>query len=267
MKKLAILGKKLYLAYQIMCDMKRIASIFLFAMAVCSVSAQSMTGSSSTPIVEVEQVAVLPKTDWLTAFDRVKIDGPMNVVFKGVKSVEEVRITYDTKGDITTKFKFEIDKNGRLVVSEKSDPKRTSVTDVTIYYHALKDVKIAHAKAKFEDKIEDRLFDLTISGGALVDMEVNTLDIAVECTGVSRLTLSGSTKYLTMNVSTAKVDCSRLSTVSTTVEASHSAEVRIVVSERLEATTSTGAKLLYKGHPAILRNHMVAFGGDIIDIN
>lgn len=250
-----------------MCDMKRIASIFLFAMAVCSVSAQSLIGNSSTPVIEVEQATYLPKTDWLTTFDKVKIDGQMNVVFKEVKSAEEVRITYDTKGDITTKFKFEIDKNSRLVVSEKLDSKRTTITDVTIYYYILKDVKIAHAKAKFENKIESALFDLTMSGGALVDMEVNTLDIAVECTGISSLTLKGQTKYLTMNVSTAKVDCSNLSTVSTTVEASHSAEVRIVVSERLEATTSTSAKLLYKGRPIILRNHMVAFGGDIIDIN
>ena len=37
--------------------------------------------------------------------------------------------------------------------------------------------------------------------------------------------------------------------------------------ERLEATTSTGAKLLYKGTPVILRNHNVAFGGDIINID
>lgn len=266
MKKLAVLGKKLYLAYQIMCDMKRIASIFLFAMAVCSVSAQSMTGKS-TPIIEVEQASSMPKTDWLTAFDRVKVDGQMNVVFKKVNNPEEARITYDTKGDITTKFKFEIDKNGRLVVSEKLDPKRTTVTDIIICYHTLKDVKIAHAKAKFENKIEEKLFDLTMSGGALVDLEVNTLDVAVECTGTSRLTLSGQTKYLTMNVSTAKVDCSRLDTVSTTVEASHSAEVRILVSERLEVTTSTSAKLLYKGHPVILRSHMGAFGGDVIDIN
>ena len=70
-----------------------------------------------------------------------------------------------------------------------------------------------------------------------------------------------------MRVSTAKVDCSQLSTVSTTVEASHSAEVRVVVSERLEATTSTGGKLLYKGTPIILRARNAIFGGDVININ
>ena len=70
-----------------------------------------------------------------------------------------------------------------------------------------------------------------------------------------------------MRVSTAKVDCTRLSVVSATIDASHSAEARLTISERLEATTSTGAKLLYKGNPIILRDHTVVFGGEIININ
>ena len=222
--------------------------------------------ATSTEKVE-EQVVSMPKTDWLTAFTRIKVDGPMNVVLKRVATAEECRITYDTKGNITSKFKFEVDKKGALVVTEKYDPKRTSVTDITIYYNSLREVKIAHAKASFENVIETDLFDLIVSGGAIVSLDIKTLDIAVECTGVSRLTLNGSTKYLTMRASTAKINCTDLSVVSATIDASHSAEVRMTVSERLEATTSTGAKLLYKGKPTILRDHTVVFGGEIININ
>ena len=222
--------------------------------------------ATSTEKVE-EQVVSMPKTDWLTAFTRIKVDGPMNVVLKRVATAEECRITYDTKGNITSKFKFEVDKKGALVVTEKYDPKRTSVTDITIYYNSLREVKIAHAKAVFENVIETDLFDLIVSGGAIVSLDIKTLDIAVECTGVSRLTLNGSTKYLTMRASTAKINCTDLSVVSATIDASHSAEVRMTVSERLEATTSTGAKLLYKGKPTILRDHTVVFGGEIININ
>ena len=222
--------------------------------------------ATSTEKVE-EQVVSMPKTDWLTAFTRIKVDGPMNVVLKKVATAEECRITYDTKGNITSKFKFEVDKKGALVVTEKYDPKRTSVTDITIYYNSLREVKIAHAKAVFENVIETDLFDLIVSGGAIVSLDIKTLDIAVECTGVSRLTLNGSTKYLTMRASTAKINCTDLSVVSATIDASHSAEVRMTVSERLEATTSTGAKLLYKGKPTILRDHTVVFGGEIININ
>lgn len=241
--------------------MKKLLTIFLFVVASFAAAAQNTTTATT------EQIISIPKTDWLVSFNRIKIDAPINVVFKQVATADECRITYDTKGNITSKFKFEVDKKGTLVVSEKSDPKRTSVTDVTIYYNTLREVKIAHAKAEFDNRIESTMFDIVVSGGAMVSLDVKTLDLAVECTGVSRLTIGGSTKYLTMRVSTAKVNCSNLSTVSTTVDTSHSAEVRIVVSERLEATTSTGAKLLYKGSPIILRDHTVVFGGDIININ
>lgn len=242
--------------------MRRLVTTFIFVIVAFVALAQEQTTATTT-----DEAASLPKTDWLTAFNSIKIDGPMNVVLKEVATPEEARITYNTKGNITSKFKFEVDRNGVLVVSEKSDPKRTTVTDVQIYYNSVRDVKIAHAKAEFENKIKRNLFDLTVSGGAIVSLNIDVLDAAVECTGVSQLTLGGSSKYFTMRVSSAKVDCSALSTVSTTVNASHSSEVRIVASERLEATTSTGAKLLYKGHPVILRNHTVIFGGDIIDIN
>lgn len=249
--------------------MKGVILSLILAMMAGAVSAQTTSTPTTVNAAQTptEQVVSIPKTDWLTPFTAIKIDGPMNVIFKKVPTVEESRIIYDTKGNITSKFKFEVDKNGVLVVSEKSDPKRTSVTDITIYYHSLREVKIAHAKAEFEQSIEGTIFDLTVSGGAMVVLDVKTLDIAVECTGVSRLTLSGDTKYLTMRVSTAKVDCSKLAVMSATIECSHSSEVRVNVSERLEATTSTGAKLLYKGNPIILRDHTAIFGGDIININ
>lgn len=247
--------------------MKRALFLTIFAFVVFVASAQTETTTTATGAVAAEQVISIPKTDWLTSFNGVKIDGPMNVTLKRVTTAEECRITYDTKGNITSKFKFEVDKRGTLVVSEKFDSKRTSVTDVTIYYFSLCEAKISHAKALFEEAIESNLFDLVVSGGAMVSLDIKTLDAAVECTGVSRLTLSGETKYLTMRVSTAKVDCTRLSVVSATIDASHSAEARLTISERLEATTSTGAKLLYKGNPIILRDHTVVFGGEIININ
>lgn len=249
--------------------MKRVFISMIFAVVAFVASAQDVasTAQPAATNTTAEQVVSIPKTDWITPFDKVKVDGPMNVVFKKVATPEENRITYDTKGNISSKFKFEIDKKGMLIVSEKYDPKRTSVTDITIYYNKLREVKISHARAEFEEVVENDLFDLVVSGGAMVSLDIKTLDSAIECTGVSRLTLGGSTKYLTLRASTAKLDCTKLSVVSATVDASHSAELRMTITERLEATTSTGAKLLYKGTPTILRDHTVIFGGEIININ
>jgi hypothetical protein len=141
------------------------------------------------------------------------------------------------------------------------------VTDVTIYYTSLREVKLAHAKVEFENTIESQIFDLTVSGGAITTINIEALDIAVACTGRSLLTLTGHTRYFTMRASSAKVNCSKLTTTSSTIDVSHGAEVRLNVSERLEATTSTSAKLIYKGRPAILRDHTSLFGGDIINID
>lgn len=246
--------------------MKRFFLILISCFVAFVASAQNNASSFTSPSAP-EQAVPIVKTDWLRPFNSVKIDGPMKVVFTQTDAPESVRIIYDTKGSIDSKFKFEIDKKGTLVVSERPDPKRTELTEVTIYYNSLSDIKIAHAKAEFTEKIQRDILDLSVSGGAIVSLEIETLDVAIECTGQSRLSLTGSTKYLTMRASTAKIDCSGLSTVSSTIDGSNSAEIRLVVSERLEATTSTGAKLLYKGHPIILRDHAVIFGGDIININ
>ena len=234
-----------------------------------SVQVTTPAATSAAPASAETPVAVVsvPKTDWLVNFSRLRIDGPMNVVMKKVATAEEVRITYDTKGCITSKFKAEIDKTGTLVVEEKYDPKRTTVTDVTIYYTSLREVKLAHAKVEFENTIESQIFDLTVSGGAVTTINIEALDIAVACTGRSLLTLTGHTRYFTMRASSAKVNCSKLTTTSSTIDVSHGAEVRLNVSERLEATTSTSAKLIYKGRPAILRDHTSLFGGDIINID
>ena len=137
------------------------AIICLLICSVFSVTAQSVQPAQQ-PSGESAVVASVPKTDWLVDFRKVKVDGPMNVVLKHVSSADEVRIVYDTKGCITSKFRAEIDKSGVLVVEEKYDPKRTTVTDVTIYYTTLNEVKVAHAKADFEDTIALGNYDIDI---------------------------------------------------------------------------------------------------------
>ena len=249
--------------------MKRFVALFIMTIVVGVISMQEVAAANSNDVSAsaAEQVVSMSKTDWLTDFTKIKVDAPINLTLKQVPAGEEVRIVYDTKGNLTSKFKYEVDKNGTLVISEKVDPKRLTVTDVVVYYKTLSEVKIARATAEFESEVVASVFDLSVSNGATVVLSIKTLDAAVECTGTSSLVISGETKYLTMRVSTAKVDCGLLSTVSTTVEASHSAEVRVMVSERLEATTSTNGKLLYRGSPTILRNHNALFGGGITNVN
>ena len=246
--------------------MKRYIALII-VMVVASLQEVVATNQVSVSASGAEQVASIAKTDWITDFSKIKVDAPINLILKKVAAGEEVRIVYDTKGDVASKFKYEVNKKKVLEISERVDPKRLTVTDVVVYYKTLSEVKIARATVEFESEIDSNLFDLSVSSGATVTLSIKTLDTDVECTGASSLVIKGETKYLTMRVSTAKVDCSQLSTVSTTVQASHSAEVRVMVSERLEATTSTNGKLYYRGSPTILRNHNALFGGDVTKID
>ena len=77
--------------------MKRFFILLIFSIVALGASAQNSTVVAAAATAP-EQVVSIPKTDWLTTFHSIKIDGPMNVLFKRVNSAEEVRIIYDTKG-------------------------------------------------------------------------------------------------------------------------------------------------------------------------
>ncbi len=246
--------------------MNRLISIFVLLSAVMPCYAQTASSGSAhaqTP----ERAASIPKTDLLSPFSGLEIDGPMNVTLKRIDKSEDTRIVYDTKGDISSKFKASVNKDGMLRVEEGFDQKRENVTDVTIYYDSLSYVKVAHATVSFDGPLECRILDMSVTGGAAVTADVQALDTFIECTGKSSLIINGSSRYLKIGVSTAKIEAWGLNTVSSTIEASHGANVRIRSSERLEAVTSTGAKIFYRGNPGIVRGKTSLFGGDIISVD
>lgn len=242
--------------------MGRLIAIFILAIVALPCYGQGPVQQSRP----VAAVPVMAKTDLLAQFSQLDIDGPIRITLHKVATAEEVKIVFDTKGDITTKFKADVDAKGVLRISERPDPARTATTEVELYYTHLSSVKVARAQAVFKDALANDLLDVRISGGAIVTLPIEALDVDVECTGRSSVILSGTTRYLTMNVSTAKVDAAKFTTMATTVKASHAADVTVNVTERLEAATATSARLSYKGKPRILRNRTQLFGGDITAI-
>lgn len=241
--------------------MKRLVVLLTTLIVSVAVSAQVTTENGLSGANG--QAVTMNKTDWLVSFTSVKIDAAVNVVFRQTGDDEEMRIVYDTKGCKNSKFKFSVNRKGMLVITEKRDSKRTTVTDVIIYYKDLREVKISHAKVVFEDEINATLLDVNVSGDATVLMKLKALDVAVKCTGESRLTLEGYAKYLTMSVSSAKVNCSKISILSATVDCANAAEVRMAIKERLEVKATSNAKMLYYGTPIILRRHNAMFGGEV----
>lgn len=223
--------------------------------------------TDSRASLEVERVQNASKTEYLAPFSRVVIDGPIDLVFKQVRNDDELKVVYDTKGNLSSRFKAVIDKQGTLQISERLDSKTTTRTAVTVYYKSLNDIRIAHATATFENPITGTMADLSLQNGAKLSIEVNTTDIAIECTGRSTLDIKGITRYLKLNTTTSYINGFELISTAASVTASHNAEVKITVAERLESAMSTSAKLLYKGHPTIIRSQNSLFGGDVIEVN
>ncbi len=255
--------------------MKRIVLLLLAAFVCVSLSLkaqpQQPTTEQSKPVNGgAERLAAIINTsrsEWLGSFDKININGAMKVTLIHAAENEGPKIVFDTKGSTTTKFKSEVDKKGVLNVVETLDAKRTSVTEVTIYYCDMTSLSVDAADVTMEQSCKRDMFDLSVSGGAVVRAKFDVLDLAMEVTGRSVVVIEGASRYLDVRITTAKFDGLALQSVSAIVDASHGAEVSLSVAERLEASTSTSAKILYKGTPAIVRCHSSLFGGDIVSID
>lgn len=225
--------------------------------ALLAAQEQPQTATASRHVVSA------PRSEWLGSFSGIDISG--NLQLKLIKtSVEEApHIRYDTQGETGSKFRTSIDKNGILKIEEPVDSKRTTVTQVTLWCNDIVSLRVAGADIEFDNAVAGDMFDLEITGGANVQAKFDVADLAVTVTGRSSLTVEGSSKYLRLEISTGKFDGADLLTVSSVVDASHTSEVLLSVSERLEAATSTSAKISYKGSPRIIRAHTTLFGGEI----
>lgn len=246
--------------------MKKLVYI-LALLATFTTKAQSAVESGTDAMSQVVRTISVQKTEWLSPFNKVVVDGSINIVFKRVESDEGLKIIYDTKGNPASRFRAGVDKNGVLQIVDRSEIKNNNIsTEVTVWYKELESITINRATATFEDDVESKLLDIFIKGGAIVTMDIKAMDALVECTGRSSLKIGGQSRYFELDISTAKIDGVDLQTISADIDASHEAEVKISVSERLEAVTSTSAKLYYKGEPAIVRNKNSLFGGEIMKI-
>ena len=259
--------------FQIGYFMKKTASIFM-AMVLCVLlSAHAQTPqaavaeqpqSASAGAARLAAIISTPQTEWLGSFGKINICGAMQVSLIRIAPNEAPKIYFDTKGSTTTKFKAEVDKKGVLNVIETIDAKRTTVTEVKIYYPDASSISIAGANVTMEQPYDGKMFDITVSGGASLLAKVNVLDLAMEVTGRSSVVIEGVARYIGLKVSTAKFDASGLESMAMIADASHGAEVSLFVTERLEAVTSTSAKITYKGEPSIVRLRSSLFGGEIV---
>lgn len=206
--------------------------------------------------------AAAEKSEWLPAFTRIEASGAFDVVFERVPDSEAPKIVYDTKGSYTTKFRAEV-KDRVLHIRERIDSRRPERTQVRVCYNTLSSFALTDAKASLADTLRQSLLAVALSGGASLEGSLEVQDLDMSVSDKASALLGGSARYLTLQASGGQVNAAELETMSARVSAQSNAEVRVWVTDRLEARTSTGAVLRYKGEPAIVRTALKFMGGEI----
>lgn len=212
---------------------------------------------------DVQVVYNGPVKQWTSSFNFLDVDAPIKLTIVPIAIDEAPYIIYDTKGVVTSKFTVEVDREGVLKIRERYDPKRVGATEVKLFYNTLDDIKLSRADAVFEGTLKTSIVDIVLSNGAQLIANIDVKDIKIRISGECRVELTGHTLYQDADVATAKYNAIGLESVSTIVRAEHNAEVKVDATERLEAKSTTGGKILYKSTPDILRTEKSLFGVDI----
>ena len=203
--------------------------------------------------------------EWLTSFTAVEVTAPVDLHFYRVPDTEAPKIIYDTKGSYTTRFRFGV-QDKVLRISERPDSRRPERTQVSVYYNSLDRIAIADAVATFDSTLVATVLDLTVGGMAEVKAPMAVKDLKLDITGKSRVTLTGSARYLTLFISSGVLEAAALEVMSAVSNVSSSGTASLWVTDRFEGKTSTGGKITYKGSPTIIRGSMKFMGGDITRI-
>lgn len=206
------------------------------------------------------------RSEWLPSFSGVHVAGPVKIRLVPAPADQGPRIVYDTKGIFNSRFKASVNKDKVLIISERYDAKRQSVTEVTLYYNSLESARFDGADVSVEEPVRATMFDLYVSGGTVMTAAFDVQDLYLELTGKSTLTLTGRARYLSVDASTGRLDASALDVLAAAVTASHKADVLLDVDERIEAKASTGATIRYRGNPPVLRGTTSVFGGEILSV-
>ncbi len=202
------------------------------------------------------------RSEWLTSFDDVVVEGVMDIRFVRIAEDEAPKVVYDTKGNYTTKFSATV-KDRILTVRERTDARRPEPTVVTVYYNAINSITVTDALVTFKDVLSQKTFDLTLTGQADMTAEMDVKDIDAAMTGRSKLTLTGAATYLTLNIATGKFDGVGLECAAARVVAQSGAEAKVWAVDRLEGSTSTNGVIRYKAAPDLLRISRKFMAGDV----
>jgi hypothetical protein len=127
----------------------------------------------------------------------------------------------------------------------------SSRASVKIYYTALQEISAnAGSKISSKEKIEGDNIDVSASSGSSVSLQITTSKIGANASSGSRLNLYGKCINGDFDASSgATISASDLSVENLEVDASSGASLDVWATESIDADSSSGGNIKFKGEP------------------
>ena len=153
-----------------------------------------------------------------------------------------------------------------MSVRESTNRKRKVRTEVEIHIGNIDAIEVDGSDVEVKGLIEAPMFDVVVSNGGFFKSEIDTQDLMITATGQSTIDIDGRARYLSVDVTLAKIDLRELETMSADVQATQRGEVSVYCTDRLAATANLGGAVFYRGTPSILRANAKLLGSTINSI-
>jgi len=200
----------------------------------------------------------------LAYFDQLKVYGPFRVY---LEKGEKESISISRRGYREEEIITEV-KNGRLKIKLKDEVKVLKDNDrsirVFLTYTELTEIEaVAGADLLSKNPIESGRLLLTVSKGAICDLEleVNKLTASITTGGIAHL--EGVAKIQETTVHTGSVlDAFYLESDDVYVKAHTGGSAEVKANKSIDAKAGTGGSITYRGRPEI-RNVNSSLGGSV----
>lgn len=211
-------------------------------------------------------VANAQNREWLGTFSSISLNGDMRVTLVPIEDGSQPMLIVKAADRELSKLKYTVSKKGKLSVRESTNRKRKVRTEVEIHIGNIDAIEVDGSDVEVKGLIEAPMFDVVVSNGGFFKSEIDTQDLMITATGQSTIDIDGRARYLSVDVTLAKIDLRELETMSADVQATQRGEVSVYCTDRLAATANLGGAVFYRGTPSILRANAKLLGSTINSI-
>ena len=181
----------------------------------------------------------------LKPFDKIKSSKGINVTLReGDEPKAEVVISNAELEDVI------IQQTGREVaIKMKTKIYKDLIVDVYVTYQSLREISAGTGGTITSDDIIEA-DQLTLEAGmdASIELEIEVKKLKASVSA-ARIEVSGTADYVEANISSGRFLGAKLECEEAYIKANATGSAQIWVTEKLEATAGSGAKIEYKGNP------------------